>query len=103
MASLDPVRGHEQAGYRPFLILSVDDYNRGRSDLVIGVPLTSRHRPIPTRVPIAPPEAGLRLPSQILCDAIGSIARERLGDRLGRVGPETMREVEHRLRMLVGL
>ena len=32
---LDPVRGHEQAGTRPALVVSVDEFNEGPADLVV--------------------------------------------------------------------
>lgn len=38
---LDPVVGHEQAGHRPFIIISETRFN-GASGTVIGMPLTSR-------------------------------------------------------------
>src|SRR6266849_4270657 len=40
-ADLNPVRGHEQAGLRPVLVLSHDVFNE-RSGTVIAVALTSR-------------------------------------------------------------
>src|SRR2546430_11608274 len=40
-ADLNPVRGHEQAGHRPVLILSHDIFN-ARSGTVIAVALTSQ-------------------------------------------------------------
>jgi len=39
-ADLNPVRGKEQAGYRPVLIISYDIFNE-RSGTVIAVALTS--------------------------------------------------------------
>ena len=69
VADLDPVRGHEQAGRRPVLIVSVDSFNAGPAQLVYVVPLTRTDRGVPLHVAIAPPEGGLRAPSVILCDA----------------------------------
>ncbi len=40
IADLDPVRGHEQAGKRPVVVLSVDRFNgnrsRGKTNMKIG-------------------------------------------------------------------
>lgn len=47
---LNPVRGHEQAGHRPCVVVSADQFNRGSADLVVIVPLTSRYRPLPLRI-----------------------------------------------------
>jgi mRNA interferase MazF len=58
MAQLDPIRGHEQAGTRPILIISDDLFNRGPAGLVIAVPITSRLRPIPFHVRMVSPRCG---------------------------------------------
>lgn len=102
-ADLEPVRGHEQGGRRPVLIISCDAYNRGPADLVLVIPITSRQRGVLYHVSIRPPEGGLSQPSDILCDALRSLARERLGRRSGLVNQETLRQVEDRLRLLQGL
>src|SRR5204862_2444879 len=44
MLNFDPTRGHEQAGTRPALIISVDVFNAGPADLVIVLPITSRSK-----------------------------------------------------------
>jgi mRNA interferase MazF len=103
LADLDPTRGHEQAGRRPVLVVSVDPFNQGPADLVIVLPLTSTHHGVPTHVPVTPPEGGLKVPSVILCDAIRSIAKDRLLQRWGTVSSSTMTAVEDRLRILLGL
>ncbi len=56
---LDPVRGREQAGRRPALVVSVDRFNEGPADLIVIIPLTRTDRHIPWQVPIDPPEGGL--------------------------------------------
>jgi len=101
--SLDPTRGHEQAGQRPALVVSVDTFNHGPAGLVIVLPITHRDRNIPLHVRVSPPEGGLTKPSVILCDHIRSIAKGRLLRRLGTVCGETMTEVEDRLRILMRL
>jgi mRNA interferase MazF len=100
---LDPVRGHEQGGSRPVLIVSHDIYNQGPATLIVVVPLTTTGRNVRWQVPIDPPEGGVRRPSHILCDAVRSIAKERLAERWGKVSPVTMAAVEHRLRILLSL
>ena len=85
LADLAPTRGHEQSGRRPVLVISDDVFNQGPAELVIVLPLTSTYRGMPVHVPITPPEGGLKTPSVILCDAIRSIAKERLLWRWGSV------------------
>jgi mRNA interferase MazF len=101
--SFDPVRGHEQAGTRPALIVSVDRFNSGPAGLVVALPITSRLKGVPLRVAISPPEAGLTLPSFIKCEDIRSVSIDRLVRRLGTAEPQTMSLVEDRLRILLGL
>jgi mRNA interferase MazF len=103
LADLNPTRGHEQAGRRPVLIVSDDVFNHGPAGLVIVLPLTSTHRGVPSHVPIMPPEGGLKTPSVILCEAIRSIAKDRLVQQWGTVSPATIAVVEDRLRILLGL
>jgi mRNA interferase MazF len=96
-------RGHEQSGRRPVLIVSDDIYNAGPADMVIVLSLTSTRRPVASRVPVDPPEAGITRPSDIQCDGIRAVAKERLIRRWGSVSAETMQAVEYRLRALLRL
>ena len=103
LADLDPVRGREQAGRRPVLVVSPDRFNGGPAGLVIVVPLTARDRRIPLRVPIDPPEGGLRERSFAICEMVRSISRERLvaAGPWGAVRRATMSQVAERLRLLL--
>jgi len=103
LANLNPIRGHEQAGRRPVLVISEDIFNQGPAGLVIVLPLTSAYRGIPSHIPITPPEGGVKTPSFILCEAIRSIAKERLMRPFGAVSHYTVMAVEDRLRILLGL
>ena len=103
LADLNPTRGREQAGRRSVLVISEDLFNRGAAGLVIVLPLTSTIRGIPSHVPVAPPEGGVRNASAILCEAVRSVSIERLVARWGAVESRTMAAVEDRLRMLLRL
>ena len=103
LVNLDPTKGREQAGSRPALIVSVDRFNHGAAELVIACPITSKAKGIPTHVPVDPPEGGLSLRSFIKCEDIRSISKARLLNRFGAVSSETMRKVEERLAILLGI
>ncbi len=103
LTNLNPARGHEQAGQGPVLVISEDIFNKGPADLVIVLPITSTHRGVPSHVPIKPPEGGVKNSSVILCEAVRSIAKERLLRRWGKVYLSTLVAVEDRLRILMGL
>ena len=91
-AELDPVRGREQAGLRPVLILSNDVFNE-RSGTVIALALTSQ-----------PPRAGFPLTLELVLSnlpkrswvkisQIRTLSVERIGRRLSRVSPEVLDQV----------
>jgi mRNA interferase MazF len=101
-ADFNPVRGREQAGQRPVLILSHDVFN-DRSGTVIAVALTSQE-----------PRAGYpltldlttaaRLPkrSWVKISQIRTLSTERIGKRLGRASEEELARVLEGLMELVG-
>jgi mRNA interferase MazF len=103
LADLNPTRGHEQAGRRPVLVVSEDLFNRGPAGLAIVLPMTSTMRGVPSHVPIAPPEGGVKGSTAILCEGVRSVSVERLVVRWGTVDRRTMAEVEDRLRILLRL
>jgi mRNA interferase MazF len=102
-ADLNPPRGHEQGGTRPVLIVSVDLFNGDPSGLAIVVPISTKDKGVRSQVPIEAGEGGLRTRSFIKCEAIRSIAIERLQGRWGMVSPATMNVVEDCLRILQNL
>jgi len=103
LVDLSPVRGHEQAGRRPGLVISVDEFNRGAGGLVVVVPVTTKRKGIPFHVEVRPPEGGLRRASYIKCEDVRSLSRDRLATLLGRVSSPTLEAVEDRLRILLDL
>ncbi|MDF9408826.1 type II toxin-antitoxin system PemK/MazF family toxin [Pelotomaculum isophthalicicum JI] len=100
---LNPVRGHEQAGKRPALIVSVDLFNNGPAGLVVVLPITTKGKGIPFHTEIFPPEGGLKEKSFIKCEDIRSISKERLISQVGKVSSLTMAAVEDRVRILLNL
>jgi mRNA interferase MazF len=100
-AELDPVRGREQAGKRPVLVLSQDVFNE-RSGTVIAVAITSQepkaHFPLTLEV------TGSALPkrSWVKIGQVRTLSVERLGSRIGRVTPETLDQVVEGLFEIVG-
>jgi len=95
------VKGHEQAGLRPALVLSEDLFNA--AGMVTVLPLTSKPRPYKTRVAMKPPEGGLTVPSWIIGEQVRTISTSRLGRRIGVVRPTTITAVEDVVRVVLGL
>jgi mRNA interferase MazF len=104
LVDFDPVQGHEQAGRRPALVLSVDAFNASAAGLVTVLPITGTPRPsIPSRIEVRAPEGGLKKTSFVIGEQTRTISTRRLARALGMVTPATMRRVETIVRMLLGL
>jgi mRNA interferase MazF len=103
LVQFNPTIGHEQAGQRPALILSVDQFNASAADLVVVLPITSNPRKLPTRVRMSPPEGGLKTVSYVICEQPRAIAEARLSTRWGIVKPDTMVAVSDIVSLLLGL
>lgn len=89
-ADLNPVRGNEQKGYRPVVIISGDALNT-YLNIVIACPLTSRIKNYKGNVVLEPNnENGLPLKSEILTFHIRSISKERLVNKIGNISKEEL-------------
>lgn len=100
---LSPVRGHEQPGRRPCLVISDDLYNSGPAEKHIIVPVTSKDKRIPYHIEVLAPEGGLRMRSHLMCDDIRSVSRDRFMERFGVVSEKTILLVQDSLRTLLGM
>jgi mRNA interferase MazF len=103
LTDLNPVRGREQAGKRPCLVISVDRFNQSGAALVVVLPITSRDKQIPWHVGIQATEGGLTMDSFVKCEDVRSISVDRLERKYGNISSETLTAVESRLRLLMGL
>lgn len=100
-ADLDPVRGREQAGRRPILVLSQDIFNE-RSGTVIAVAITSQEPS--AGFPLTFEIRSVRLPkrSWVKVSQIRTLSTERLRDHIGRLSPEELEMVVGGLNEIVG-
>lgn len=104
VVTFDPTVGAETRKTRPALVIQNDVDNR-HSPVTIVAAITSRleGEPYPTEVRLRAREGGLPKTSTVLLNQIRSVDRRRLVGRLGRLGPETMRQVNRALRLSLGL
>jgi len=100
-AELNPVRGHEQAGRRPVLILSHDIFNE-RSGTVIAVAMTSQEPRAGFPLTLESKAAGLSKRSWIKISQIRTLSVDRIGSRLGRASEEELARVLNGLNEIVG-
>ncbi len=103
LVDLSLTRGHEQAGKRPGLVISVNEFNLGPAGLIVVIPVTTKKKDISFHVEIHPAESGLDYVTYIKCEDVRSIPKERLLKRLGKVSFEKVDKIEDRLRILLGL
>lgn len=100
-ADLDPVKGREQAGQRPILILGRDVFNE-RSGTVIAVALTSQ-----------PPRAGFPLTLELhtrglpkrswaKIGQVRTLSVERIGRRLARASSDEVAQIIEGLNEIIG-
>jgi len=100
-ADLNPVRGSEQAGQRPVLILSQDVFNE-RSGTVIAVAITSQPQRAGFPLTLELESKGLPKQSWVKISQIRTLAVERIDKRIGRASPEEMAQVIEGLNEIIG-
>jgi mRNA interferase MazF len=100
-ADLNPVRGHEQAGLRPVLILSHEVFNT-RSGTVIAVAITSQPPTAGFPLTLALHEPTLPKQSWVKISQIRTLSVERLSNHIGQVPPETLADVIAGLDEIIG-
>lgn len=103
LVAFDPIQGHEQGGKRPAVILSNDAMNHGAAELVTVVPITTKGRPLRSYLKVNPPEGGLTKISYVICDQVRTISTRRILRATGSLHPNTMHEIEDRIRLLLDL
>lgn len=100
-ADLSPVRGREQAGLRPVLVLSDEAFNR-KSETAIVMAITSQPQKAGWPVSLALPSKRLPKPSWVKITQVRTISVERLGKRLAVLDSETLSSVVAGLVDLIG-
>ena len=100
-AELDPVRGHEQSGRRPVLVLSHDVFN-DRSGTVIAFALTSQEPRAGFPLTLESKAAGLAKRSWIKISQIRTLSVDRLGARIARASEEELARALDGLNEILG-
>lgn len=100
-ADLNPVRGKEQAGFRPVLIISHDIFNE-RSGTVIAMAITSQpqHAGFPLTFELNSSQLSRR--SWVKISQIRTLSTERIGQVIGNASPEELDQVIEGLNEVVG-
>ncbi len=91
-ADLNPVRGREQAGLRPVMILSQDIFNKC-SGTVIAVAITSQPQKAGFPLTLELKSANMPKKSWIKISQLRTLSVERIGKVLGKASPDELAQV----------
>jgi mRNA interferase MazF len=100
-ADLNPVRGREQAGLRPVLILSEDVFNE-HSGTAIAVAITSQPQRAGFPLTYELVGSGLPKPSWVKISQIRTLSVERIGKKIGRIKTEELDIIIEGLNEILG-
>ena len=104
IANLEPIKGSEQGGVRPVLIIQNDVLNI-HSPTTIIAPITSRiyTKEYPTNVQFFYISSGLKKESTILLNQIRTVDKKRINKKIGILSNEFMRKVDSAIKTSLGL
>jgi mRNA interferase MazF len=91
-ADLNPIRGHEQAGLRPVLVLSHDIFDE-RSGTVIAVAITSQAQRAGFPLTLELKTGDIPKQSWVKIRQIRTLSVERIGRLIGRASQEELAQV----------
>jgi len=104
-ADLPAPSGSEPGFRRPVLILQSDDFNRSRINTVVAAAITSNTQlaRAPGNVLLSRRSANLVRESVVNVSQIITLDRTFLSERVGRLAPAKLREVEEGVRLILSL
>ena len=96
-ANLNPVKGSEQKGFRPVVVVSGNMLNK-YLPIVIACPLTTKIKAYKGNVIISPDDKnGLSEKSEVLTFHIRSISKERLTKKIGEITKTQLNTIKQTL------
>lgn len=104
LANLELIKGHEQGGIRPVLVIQNNISNK-HSPVIIVAAITSKHveKEYPTNVFISKQESRLNKDSKILLNQIRTIDKQRLIKKIGNIDIFTMGKVDMALKISLAI
>ena len=98
--TLDPTKGHEQQGRRPFLVLTPRGYN-DKTSLAVGCPITNHAKGYPFEVILS---GSKHLTGVVLSDQVKSLDwRFRQAQFKARADSNTVQSVRSLVKRLLGI
>ena len=102
LTNFNPTKGHEQAGIRPAVVISVNTFNNSVAELVFVCPLTTKKKNIPLHIEIGK-ERGVTQKSYIKPEDTRSISTSRLIKKMGHIGFDELEKIKEMLKILLGI
>ena len=104
LANLEPIKGSEQGGIRPVLIIQNDVFNTYSPTTIIA-PLTSKSlsKKYLTSIFLSKKESGLKKDSMILLNQIRTIDKQRIIKKIDFLDSFTMNKVNNALKISLSL
>lgn len=99
-ADLERLRGHEQGGQRPVLVISHDLFNE-RSETVIALAITSQQQRAPYPLTWKFPPGSMPRDSWVKISQVRTLSGERLGAAIGHLDEGDLQEIISGLRQLM--
>ncbi len=106
LVDLNPVKGREQAGQRPVLVLSTDAINRLPLvvTVIVGTKGENVTRDYSTNVRVSTAESGLPMETVFLCFQLRLLDPSRfVGTPAGKVSSAVLEKIENAVRSCLGL
>jgi len=100
-SDLNPVRGSEQAGHRPVIVISQDVFNE-RSGTVIALAITSQAQRAGFPLTFHLGKKELPKESWVKISQVRTLSLERLGSKLGHVSDPILEQIIDGLNEIVG-
>ena len=103
-ADLNPVKGSEQAGRRPVLVIQNNIGNEFSPTTIIAPITTVKFlKEYPTNVFLSKGTAGLKVDSTVLLSQIRVVDKSRLESRIGHLSEKLINEVDVVIKVSLGL
>lgn len=97
------MRGREQSGRRPALVVASDLYLEQADTLAIVLPATTAEHGWPNHILLRGPRLALAKPTFVMTEQPRTVTRDRLVGVVGAVDVATMRDVDGWLRDFLAL
>lgn len=104
LAGLEPVKGSEQGGVRPVLVIQNDEGNKFSPTTIIA-PITSKEfsKEFPTNVAMSKQESRLNNDSTVLLNQVRTIDKSRVIKKISSLDFYTMKKVDFAIKISLGL